>query len=154
VYVPGGLRITFTGLGVFYPDGTPTQRIGIQPDIFVRPTIDGLRAGRDEVLEAALNAFQTTVAASAPIADGRALMLYPSPVAEVLTCRFTASERSAQHVEIHDVLGRTVFHKTVDIPAGGVLRLPVASLQPGSYFLRAIPVSGHAQPLTVRFIRR
>lgn len=52
--LPGGLRTTISGLGVFYPDKKPTQRIGIVPDVAVRPTIAGIRDGRDEVLEAAL----------------------------------------------------------------------------------------------------
>jgi C-terminal processing protease CtpA/Prc len=52
--LPGGLRTMISGLGVFYPDKTPTQQIGIVPNIAVRPTINGIRAGRDEVLEAAL----------------------------------------------------------------------------------------------------
>ena len=52
--LPGGLHSRISGIGVFYPDKSPTQRIGILPDIEVRPTIDGVRAGRDEVLEAAL----------------------------------------------------------------------------------------------------
>lgn len=52
--LPGGLTTLISGIGVFYPDGTPTQRVGIVPDIEVRPTIEGIRAGRDEVLEAAL----------------------------------------------------------------------------------------------------
>jgi carboxyl-terminal processing protease len=52
--LPGGVRTVFTGLGVYYPDGRPTQRIGIVPDIEVRPTLSGVRAGRDEVLERAL----------------------------------------------------------------------------------------------------
>jgi C-terminal processing protease CtpA/Prc len=43
-----------SGLGVFYPDKKPTQRVGIIPDIVVTPTIEGIRDGRDEVLEAAL----------------------------------------------------------------------------------------------------
>ena len=43
-----------SGIGVFYPDKTPTQRVGIVPDIFVAPTIDGIRECRDEVMEAAL----------------------------------------------------------------------------------------------------
>ena len=30
------------------------QRIGLQPDVVVRPTVAGIRAGRDEVLERAL----------------------------------------------------------------------------------------------------
>jgi C-terminal processing protease CtpA/Prc len=52
--LPGGLSTMISGLGVFYPDKQPTQRIGIVPDIEAHPTIAGIRAGRDEVLEAAL----------------------------------------------------------------------------------------------------
>jgi hypothetical protein len=43
-----------SGIGVFYPDKAPTQRIGIVPNVEVEPTIAGIRAGRDEVLEEAL----------------------------------------------------------------------------------------------------
>jgi len=52
--LPGGLRAMISGLGVFYPDRTPTQRVGIVPDVEVRPTLAGIRAGRDEVLEEGL----------------------------------------------------------------------------------------------------
>jgi C-terminal processing protease CtpA/Prc len=52
--LPGGFSTAFSGLGVFYPDHQPTQRIGIVPDIVVEPTAAGIRAGRDEVLERAL----------------------------------------------------------------------------------------------------
>ncbi len=49
----------FTGLGVYYPDGRETQRIGIVPDIEVKPTIKGIQEGRDEVLERALQFIET-----------------------------------------------------------------------------------------------
>ncbi len=52
--LPGGLSTKISGIGVFYPDKTPTQRVGIVPDIVVNPTIEGIREGRDEVLEAAI----------------------------------------------------------------------------------------------------
>ena len=52
--LPGGLRTMISGIGVFYPDHRPTQRVGIVPDLVVRPTIAGIRAGRDEVLEAGI----------------------------------------------------------------------------------------------------
>jgi hypothetical protein len=52
--LPGGVRGAISGLGVFYPDRTPTQQVGIVPDLVVHPTIAGTRAGRDEVLEAAV----------------------------------------------------------------------------------------------------
>ncbi len=54
VPLPGGFRSMISGIGVFYPDKKPTQRLGIVPDVTVRPTIAGIRAGRDEVLEEAL----------------------------------------------------------------------------------------------------
>jgi C-terminal processing protease CtpA/Prc len=54
ILLPGGHRTMISGLGVFYPDKKPTQRVGIIPDVEVRPTIAGIHAGRDEVLEEAL----------------------------------------------------------------------------------------------------
>jgi len=43
-----------SGIGVFYADRRPTQRVGIVPDIEVKPTLAGIKAGRDEVREVAL----------------------------------------------------------------------------------------------------
>ena len=43
-----------TGLGVFYPDGGETQRIGIIPDIEVPPNLEDIRMGRDAILERAI----------------------------------------------------------------------------------------------------
>lgn len=52
--LPGGLSSYISGIGVYYPDFRPTQRIGIIPDIEVKPTIEGLREGRDELIEEAI----------------------------------------------------------------------------------------------------
>jgi len=52
--LPGGIPFGFTGHDVRFPDDSQLQRRGIQPDILVAPTIAGLRAGRDEVLERAV----------------------------------------------------------------------------------------------------
>lgn len=54
IHLPGGLRTSISGIGVYYLDGAETQRIGIVPDVIVRPTIEGLKKGKDEVLEKAL----------------------------------------------------------------------------------------------------
>ena len=53
------IHTQFTGIGVYYPDRTETQRIGIIPDIEVKPTITGIQMGRDEVLERALQFIET-----------------------------------------------------------------------------------------------
>jgi C-terminal processing protease CtpA/Prc len=65
--LPGGFSSMISGIGVFYPDKKPTQRIGIIPDVEVRPTIAGIRSGRDEVLEAALRQILEPAAATALI---------------------------------------------------------------------------------------
>lgn len=55
ISLPGGINTMISGIGVYYPDGKETQRIGIVPDIEVKPTIKGVRAGKDEVLEKAID---------------------------------------------------------------------------------------------------
>ena len=47
-----------SGIGVYYPDGTETQRIGIVPDIGLKPTIRGIYEGRDEILEKAIELIE------------------------------------------------------------------------------------------------
>lgn len=54
IVLPGGISTGISGIGVYYPDGKETQRAGIVPDIEVAPTIAGIKAGRDEVLEKAV----------------------------------------------------------------------------------------------------
>ncbi|XXF74907.1 S41 family peptidase [Myxococcaceae bacterium GXIMD 01537] len=54
VCLPGAICVLFTGQRFEYPDGRAVQGRGVQPDVEVRPTVKGLRAGRDEVLERAL----------------------------------------------------------------------------------------------------
>ncbi|WP_276481836.1 S41 family peptidase [Paraflavitalea pollutisoli] len=52
--IPGGYTAFMTGLGVYYPDSTPTQRVGVKIDQVVKPTLQGVIDGKDEVLEAAI----------------------------------------------------------------------------------------------------
>jgi C-terminal processing protease CtpA/Prc len=54
IRLPGGISTMISGIGVYYPDGRETQRIGIVPDIEVKPTIEGIKNGKDEVLEKAI----------------------------------------------------------------------------------------------------
>jgi C-terminal processing protease CtpA/Prc len=54
IILPGNLKTRITGYGVFYPDGKQTQRVGIVPDIIISPTIEGIKNGKDEVLDMAI----------------------------------------------------------------------------------------------------
>ncbi|MBK8448519.1 MAG: peptidase S41 [Saprospiraceae bacterium] len=53
-YLPGGISTMISGIGVYYPDGKETQRIGIVPDIELKPTIQGIKKGQDELIEMAI----------------------------------------------------------------------------------------------------
>jgi hypothetical protein len=52
---PGGFSVNFTGMRVTRHDGrSPHHLVGVKPDIPVAPTLESVRAGRDEVLERGL----------------------------------------------------------------------------------------------------
>jgi C-terminal processing protease CtpA/Prc/predicted secreted protein len=59
--LPGNLPVTFTGHNVRHADGRQLQRVGIQPSIKAAPTIRGVVAGHDEVLDRAVKYLQETV---------------------------------------------------------------------------------------------
>lgn len=56
--LPGNVEILYSSLGIYTPNGDQTQRIGITPDIEIHPTIEGIKEGRDELMEAAVAYIQ------------------------------------------------------------------------------------------------
>jgi len=58
ITLPGGLGTMISGINVLYPDGTETQRKGVKIDRVIKPTIKGIRDGKDELLEAAIRIIQ------------------------------------------------------------------------------------------------
>ena len=46
--------LTMTGIRAYNTDGSEMFGIGVQPDVEVRPTFEGVKSGRDEVLERAV----------------------------------------------------------------------------------------------------
>ncbi len=53
--IPGGYKIRFTGMKVLKHDGSQHHGVGIQPTVFVPKTIKGIKEGRDEQLEKAID---------------------------------------------------------------------------------------------------
>ncbi len=53
--LPGGIAISFSATDVRHANGGKLQRVGLQPAEMVQPTVSGVRSGRDEVLEKALD---------------------------------------------------------------------------------------------------
>lgn len=55
IILPGGYMTRFSEMGIYYPDGKPTQRVGIRPDIVVYPTIQDIKEKKDALLEKAVS---------------------------------------------------------------------------------------------------
>jgi C-terminal processing protease CtpA/Prc len=56
--LPGGFKVTWTGQRVLKQDGSPLFGVGVIPTIPVALTQKGIAAGRDEVLESAIQAVK------------------------------------------------------------------------------------------------
>ena len=54
------LILVFSAIGVYYPNGEETQRIGIVLDVEVNQTIQGVREDRDELLEKAIELINSS----------------------------------------------------------------------------------------------
>lgn len=110
MYLPGKITALATFLGTYYPDHSPTQRVGIVPDYKIRPTIEGIRAGRDEVLEHAIAKLGCeTIGITEHAAQGRSI-LYPNPTSTLLHLNTTSDRISYRVMDTH---GRTLLESTM-----------------------------------------
>jgi hypothetical protein len=136
IYLPGGIQTSATFLGTYYPDFTPTQRVGIIPDYYVYPTIKGIREGRDEVLEFALNCDFVGVQ---EVDNKEEISIYPNPTRGEL--RITNYELRIDGVEVFDVFGRKQCFGFAQQPSheSRVTSheiIDVSSLSAGIYFVK------------------
>jgi hypothetical protein len=105
IYLPGKIYTYFTGMGTYYPDFTQTQRVGIIPDYEVHPTIEGIRAGMDEVLAFALDCSLLDI--DQPCVTEN-IKLYPNPCQDKIYYALPGQDHKSVHFEIIDIYGRTV----------------------------------------------
>lgn len=104
------LHTGFTTLGVYYPNGDSTERIGIVPDSVVTPTAAGIRHGEDEVLDKAI-----AIGCALSVHDvNKALSnikMYPNPANELVNIEMGNIADDAT-ISITDISGKTIAQKT------------------------------------------
>ncbi|MCK5077957.1 MAG: T9SS type A sorting domain-containing protein, partial [Calditrichia bacterium] len=112
IYLPGGITTNMSGAGVYYPGGETMQRIGIIPDIEVKPTITGIRSGKDELLAAALNSLtHTLIKENGNPNITKTIEIdqnYPNPFNPETTIPFDVPEEMELSLKIYNVLGQEV----------------------------------------------
>lgn len=116
IYLPGSLTCYFTGLGTFYPDYTPTQRVGIIPDIEIFQSIDGFRQGKDDVLEYAYNC--NLVGKETLIRAQSVTVNYPNPFTTATTLSYELNKSEKVTLSIYNHLGQLLYQTQENQPQG------------------------------------
>jgi len=129
------MHVGWSSLGVYYPNGDSTQRIGIIPDTVVYPTRAGIRHGDDEVLDKALQV--ACVTSVHEITERKsACKIYPNPANDVVHVEVAGISESNVELKVTDVTGRTVLEITADVNNGTVSDvISLRKLVCGMYFV-------------------
>ena len=130
INLPGSITAYFTGLGIFYPDYTPTQRVGIIPDIEVFQTIEGIRQGIDEVLEAAFEC--SFVGDKNIIYVNNLFRIIPNPSNDKITISSPELNGITQ-LSIFNISGEKVFERQL---TNTETQIDISALPRGVYFVR------------------
>jgi len=146
---PGQNYMYFTSLGWYYEDWYQCQRNGIKINTTVTPTIQGLREGRDEMLEW-ITGCVTSIKES--VATIEQLEIMPNPARDQLNIRFQANSSAAINITVSDILGSIKLSQKQRAEAGkNTWPLPVNNLVPGVYFLKVTASDGSNH--TLKFIK-
>jgi len=121
----------FSTLGEYYPDTTQTQRIGIVPDVVVRPTIAGIRHGVDELLDSAISIACTVSTGISKVKNERHFSLYPNPGNNFVRLLGAENEVGLQ-INVSDLLGQELIRLS---PGEANQDIDISFLASGIYFL-------------------
>lgn len=143
VPMPGNVIIYYTSLGVYYPDGKPTQRIGLVPDVEIKPTIAGIQAGRDELLERGMKVITDLVPSLPVVVSDKAVSVFPNPSQNDIRVSFPIMQAERVQIQIFNILGAIVLSTDKTTQSGlNVQSLVTTAFPNGMYICRVTTQSG------------
>jgi C-terminal processing protease CtpA/Prc len=132
IELPGGLTTVWTSLGIYYPDTTTAQRVGVRIDSVVIPTIEDIRLGRDIELMTAFDCLTNTVNVTD---ENPAFSIYPNPADNIFYLKWTANVSRDINIAAFNTIGQQIFHRTIH--GSGISQIPinVSSWTQGFYYI-------------------
>lgn len=133
--LPDFISTCFTSLGWYYGDGYQEQRNGVKIDTVVSPTIAGIRHGRDEILEAALDCLTGIKDLNK---TGNKLYVYPNPVTDYsLNIEVTLADKTDVDITLFNSSGNLISQESMHAEQGkNVLRINIPGVGQGLYLLK------------------
>ncbi len=136
LYIANDLHFAYSSVGVFYPNGDSTQRIGIVPDSVVYPTRDAIRHGRDLVLEKALKIAGCNLQTSNTVKGSAAIEVFPNPAHDKVYVAANNQRSDEVTITLTDVTGKMMMEHVVHSSNGQLQEtIDIAGLAPGLYFV-------------------
>ena len=129
----------FTTLGVFYPNGDSTERIGIIPDTIIYPTATGIRHNRDEVLEKALEVAGCPLAVKSLTNIKPSVKIYPNPSNGKFIVSMDNTDGKAE-MDIYNILGKRIFSSVL---SSDTTEVNISNQPAGIYLYRVITEKGN-----------
>jgi len=133
--LPGGITTYFTSLGWYYADGYQQQRNGVKIDSIVSPTIAGIRLGKDEILEAALDCLTKVEENQLP---NNNVLVFPNPVSDQkINIELTLETNANITVLLYNLTGEIILQQSKNgIQGDNILNLKLPNIAAGLYFLQ------------------
>ncbi|OJV51767.1 MAG: hypothetical protein BGO31_11535 [Bacteroidetes bacterium 43-16] len=140
----------FTGLGWYDEDWYQCQRNGIKIDTIVAPTIQGLREGRDEMLEWIT---KCTTSIKDPATGIGPLQIMPNPAGVTLNIKFNSPNNSNIKITVIDLVGSVkITAEQKATPGENTYTLGLSKLAQGVYLLKVSSSDGSTR--TVKFVKQ
>jgi hypothetical protein len=137
------MRFGWTSIGVFYPNGDSTQRIGIVPDTVAYQTAIGVRHHRDNVLEKALKVAGCNLSATNLHFSEPEIKIFPNPVNNTLTVSIVDIEDSNISISISDMVNRILVGKTISCDKSVNTTFDLAGVPNGFYIVNVTTTNKH-----------
>ena len=126
----------FTTVGVYYPNGDSTERIGIAIDSVVYPTQQGIRQHRDQVLEKALEIAGCWLPVEENSESEPTINIYPNPSSGEAHIQLQHSDEENITMVIQDATGKSIMVKDVMLSEGpNDIIIDISALDAGMYLL-------------------
>lgn len=132
ILLPGKIKTKLSTTTSVDKNRNSLHGIGVKPNYIVKPTIEGIRAGRDEVMEFALKCEYASPKTSGILSIDNEFKIYPNPVVDILSIEMNKKSRF-NSIQIFNLIGQKIIEKEY---LTNEVKLDLSNFEKGIYILK------------------